>query len=379
MEGDSQKKKKTLGPRHASFGPLEEEDFSASIVPSVFSPGDSFPSPIPVEPFVTMNEEQRAEFERKAELMVGTGQIGHILLTTFKGAYDEERRIEEELRIKEERKKELLELKIAREHEAALAAKLEAEQLAAAASPAKGSKGKKPEVIPVHVDEPVIHEAPEEIPEDEPEDNRFNSVGGVVLDGDIKEILKEKTAHIQHDFQQQVVDAKEVVQYLYEQRSQAKLEELQEEENLKRQGVILGQHIPSLPTKLFLDKTVIARNGSMGQDLSYAGDLVDQNRDNKLRRTGNKAISDAALERTLERSKKKANMVTVIPGYRSRTAAVETKEQRMKQRFAAMFKVQEMERLAAAQSATQGMVGKKVYQKPKIVMTAEGNDTMILF
>ena len=326
-----------------------------------------------------MNEEQRAEFERKAELMVGTGQIGHILLTTFKGAYDEERRIEEELRIKEERKKELLELKIAREHEAALAAKLEAEQLAAAASPAKGSKGKKPEVIPVHVDEPVIHEAPEEIPDDEPEDNRFNSVGGVVLDGDIKEILKEKTAHIQHDFQQQVVDAKEVVQYLYEQRSQAKLEELQEEENLKRQGVILGQHIPSLPTKLFLDKTVIARNGSMGQDLSYAGDLVDQNRDNKLRRTGNKAISDAALERTLERSKKKANMVTVIPGYQSRTAAVETKEQRMKQRFAAMFKVQEMERLAAAQSATQGMVGEKVYQKPKIVMTAEGNDTMILF
>ena len=324
-----------------------------------------------------MNEEKRAEFERKTELMVGTGQIGHILHTTFKGTYDAERRLEDELRAKEERKKELLELQKARQ-EAELAAKLEAEQLAAAAL-AKGSKGKKPpEVIPVPVDQPDVHEELEEIPEAEAEEDRFNSVGGVVLDEEIKEILKEKTTVIQHDFQQKVVDAKEVVLYLYEQRSQAKLEELQEEEDLKRQGVILGQHIPSLPTKLFLDKTVIARNGSMGQDLSYAGDLVDQNRDNKLRRTGNKAISDAALERTLERSKKKANMVTEIPGYQSRTAAVETKEQRMKQRFAAMFKVQELERLAA-QNATGGVVEKKNYQKPKIVMTAEGNDNMVLF
>ena len=317
------------------------------------------------------NEEKRIEFERKTELMVGTGQIGHILLTTFKGAYEEEKRLEDQLRAKEERKKELLELKIAKE--AALAAKLlEAEQLAAA-SPAKGSKGKKPpEVIPVP-DEPAVHEEPEEILEEEVEVDQFNSVGGVVLDEEIKEILKVKTINIQHDFQQKVVDAKEVVHYLYEQRSQAKLEEVLEEEDLKRQGVILGQHIPSLPTKLFLDKTVIARNGSMGQDLSYAGDLVDQNRDNKLRRTGNKAISDAALERTLERSKKKANLVTEIPGYQSRTAAVETKEERMKQRFAAMFKVQEMERLAA-QNATGGMVEKKIYQKPKIVMTADGKD-----
>ena len=61
------------------------------------------------------NEEKRIEFERKTELMVGTGQIGHILLTTFKGAYEEEKRLEDQLRAKEERKKELLELKIAKE------------------------------------------------------------------------------------------------------------------------------------------------------------------------------------------------------------------------------------------------------------------------
>ena len=143
------------------------------------------------------------------------------------------------------------------------------------------------------------------------------------------------------------------------------MEETEEEEDLKRQGVLIGQHIPSLPTKLFLDKAVIARNGPMGHDLSYAGDLVEQNRDNKLRRTGNKPISDAAVERTLERSKKKANQVTEVPSYQLKTQAVDTKDERMKVRFATVFKEHELARSTAALTVHH-------HHKPKVIMTAEG-------
>lgn len=49
---------------------------------------------------------------------------------------------------------------------------------------------------------------------------------------------------------------------------------------------MLGQHIPSLRTKLELDKNVIGQYGSYGTSLSNANDLIQQNIQNHLRRTG---------------------------------------------------------------------------------------------
>ena len=51
-------------------------------------------------------------------------------------------------------------------------------------------------------------------------------------------------------------------------------------------GVLLGQHIPSLRTKLELDKNIIAQYGPYGTSLSNANDLIQQNITNQQRRTG---------------------------------------------------------------------------------------------
>ena len=311
---------------------------------------------------------------KATDLMVGVGQIGHILHTAFKSQFAEEERIEDEIKAKEQRRKQLLEEAAAAKKAAILAAKLEAEEKLRAKSPPKakkpdkGKKGKgakddEPEPEPIEVIE-VTEVVEEPLVLEEPFD-RYEEIHGVKLDPYIKTALVDKAAVITGVFQQQMVEAKQVISYLYDQRREAKLEETEEEEDLKRQGVLIGQHIPSLPTKLFLDKAVIARNGPMGHDLSYAGDLVEQNRDNKLRRTGNKPISDAAVERTLERSKKKANQVTEVPSYQLKTQAVDTKDERMKVRFATVFKEHELARSTAALTVHH-------HHKPKVIMTAEG-------
>ena len=82
------------------------------------------------------------------------------------------------------------------------------------------------------------------------------------------------------------------------------------EEMLKKQGVMLGQHIPSLPAKLDVSQEVLGTYGNFKEGLIVARELVEQNRENFLRRTGNLPISLLAEQKKAERGRHQESMKT---------------------------------------------------------------------
>lgn len=169
---------------------------------------------------------------------------------------------------------------------------------------------------------------------------------------------------IETEFQNKDKNAKMLMNYLFQRRNEALIEETEEEDVLKKQGVLLGQHIPSLPTKLYLDKTVISQFSA--QSLANASDLVRLNKTNKLRRTGNLPISEVFEELKIDRNKKKMNQITEVPSFQLKTQAVEVKEESIKARFAATIKENGFK---GTNTKLQQM--KKIFPKREAIMGAE--------
>jgi hypothetical protein len=199
------------------------------------------------------------------------------------------------------------------------------------------------------------------------------------LDKDQRSIFKDKTFLISKEFKDKSTDARELMKYLVEKRNEAQLVEEEDEDDLKRQGILLGQHIPSLPTKLDLDKEIIAQYGRYATSLANASDLIGMNKTNKLRRTGNLPISEAVEERKNERNRAKAAQVIETPSFLLKTEAVEVKEETMKIRYASTFKAREMELLASRLIETGKDTGnnkktlnsKEIFPKRSEIMSAE--------
>ena len=274
-----------------------------------------------------------------SELAVGVGSISHILKTAFKDTYENE-----EIKKREfESKKELLRLQeIQKAEEAAAAAEVLAAEKALAIeldkknkkSSNKPSGSGKDQSLPNENEEIIKSVDEDTIIEEEKE---IVLTSGIKLNPEQKKIYEDKLARIDSVYIQQEIDAQQLVHYLHDERSRAKKEENLEEEALKRNGILLGQHIPSLHTKLAIDKSIISKYSTMNKSLANANDLLVQNKTNTLRRTGNLPISDAAEVRKLERKKQKATYVAEIPSLLMKTKAIEVKEMRTKQKFASLL------------------------------------------
>ncbi len=85
--------------------------------------------------------------------------------------------------------------------------------------------------------------------------------------------------------------------------------------------------------------------GDYSQNLVVANELVRQNRENFLRRSGNLPISDFAETRKAGRNAKKANEREDVPHYVLPNAATVTREETMNVRYAAAFKTRDYDKL----------------------------------
>lgn len=134
--------------------------------------------------------------------------------------------------------------------------------------------------------------------------------------------VERRIQQINEDVERKNREAAELLEYLNAQRLTAKeLEDLEEEE-LKRRGIIIGQHIPSLKSKLDLDHDKLSEFGDFSSTLLIARDLVEQNHTNFLRRTGNLPISDIAEAKKLKYEQSMIGVDTDSPHYLTKTHKV---------------------------------------------------------
>ena len=127
----------------------------------------------------------------------------------------------------------------------------------------------------------------------------------------LKADLEQRHAQIDDMIESKIAAAAELTKYIKDQKQKAYDEEEEEEEMLKKQGIMIGQHIPPLPTKLDVKASVLGSYGDYSSDLQIANELVEQNKVNTLRRTGNLPISDLAETKKEERNRKTAHQVSL--------------------------------------------------------------------
>lgn len=140
-----------------------------------------------------------------------------------------------------------------------------------------------------------------------------------------RQALAKKAEEIERELEEKNAKADQLVKHLVDQRGIARELRVQEEEALKRQGIIIGQHIPPLPSKLDVDPAYLDQFGEFSSNLLIARELVSQNHENMLRRTGNLPISDQLETRRLERGKRQQDMESDAPHYLEQTACQNTR------------------------------------------------------
>jgi hypothetical protein len=149
-----------------------------------------------------------------------------------------------------------------------------------------------------------------------------------------EDLVSKKIEAINAEIERKNREAEQLLQYLTKQQELAKFEEEQEEDSLKKQGIIVGQHIPSLPSKLNLNPSELAEYETFSSTLLVARDLVQQNRTNFLRRTGNLPISDLAESRREANQKYVSQQDPDVPHYLEMTRSAKLREDRVSVRFA---------------------------------------------
>jgi hypothetical protein len=278
-----------------------------------------------------------------SEEMAAVGSISHILHTAFKDVYEETAKREQAPKARVEREARRLQ----REREAELKAiedeRIAAEAVKAAAAPAaKGKGGKQPEPEHVPEPEPVHIEEPDQPLDDDLKVADFYSHFEILsLSEKNRSDAEERKLNVDSDLRRRQTQAKELVDYLHSQKALADELEIQEKDDLKRQGIMVGQHIPSLPSKLAVDSTKIADYGSYSKKLVVAKSIIEQNQETRLRRTGNLPISQLAVEKKIERGKYQATLDDDTPHYLESTQANAVRTERTLKRFEETRKVQE--------------------------------------
>ncbi|CAM9112638.1 unnamed protein product, partial [Ectocarpus fasciculatus] len=148
-----------------------------------------------------------------------------------------------------------------------------------------------------------------------------------------KQTLAQRAMDISRELEEKNTKADSLVEHLAVQRAAAKEQRIREEEELKKQGIIIGQHIPPLPSKLDVDPAYLEQFGEFSSNLLVARELVSQNRENILRRTGNLPISEQLEQRKTERGKRQQNMESSAPHYLEQTASQNTRQSVTQVRF----------------------------------------------
>lgn len=223
------------------------------------------------------------------------GSVSHILLTAFKDVYEERklRNAEEARTIRDERlatQKDSTPKSASKSRE-----NLKTPQKASRNPDEAGSSS-----LETPAAENESSRAPEDFYEDTDEGspaNFYTPFQKIPLNENHQSTLIEKTAEVREVLKENVVKATQLTEYLSQQRELSHELELEEEEALKRRGIMVGQHIPSLPSKLALDRKVLQNFGTYSENLVVAKELVEQNLENSMRRTGLLPLSAVAETR----------------------------------------------------------------------------------
>jgi hypothetical protein len=311
------------------------------------------------------------------------GSISHILKTAFKDVYTDYAKREDAAKAREDiliaqeeerKRKEAEELAAAEAAAADAAANKKKGGAAAAAAKKQEDAKKKGGADPVVEAPPVVEPPPEPQVLVDPStlvENYFAPIEKLKLDPQYADMLENKTTTIKAVNTDKRQKAEDLQTYLTQQRETAKhLEELEEEE-LKRRGIMIGQHIPSLPTKLDIGKERISTQGNFSDNIVVAKDLVESNREMFLRRTGNMPISSLAAQRLLERtSKSQITLDPKEPHYVSKTSNTATRIEGISKRFELTLSMAAEEK-AAKEAAAPKVARKKFPQKTEFMSPAQ--------
>lgn len=290
------------------------------------------------------------------------GSISHILKTAFKDVYEDSQKREDASNARLQKKRREEELRIEAELNAKLLLEEELQQAETSKTAKKDTKAKpdvKKETQNKSGKSDIVVESPRSVLEERdplessqvesqpPSDpsslieNYYSSFELLKLDDKQKSILSSKSKAIQQSLKHQIETASELSNYLSKQREIALSEELYEEEMLKKQGIMLGQHIPSLKSKLIVDRNQLYEFNNFSDNLIIASELVDQNKMNALRRTGMLPISEEAEQREFDRTKNKASIQSDQPHYLVTTNNTQVRRDNAGVRFATTFKMKE--------------------------------------
>lgn len=164
-------------------------------------------------------------------------------------------------------------------------------------------------------------------------ENYYSPFEKLTLNDDIKQLSISKKKDADTLLGQLEDNALDLATYMKTQKEIARELEETENDNLKRQGIFVGLHVPVLPTKLSVSRQKLESHGSFSSNLIVANELVGQNIENSLRRTGNLPISDLAELRKTERLKHHVQKDDDIPHYLEVTKATSLREERITTRY----------------------------------------------
>ena len=109
---------------------------------------------------------------------------------------------------------------------------------------------------------------------------------------------------------------------------------------------MVGQHIPSLPTKLAVEKSSLTSYGETSEGLLIAKELLEQNKVENLRRTGNLPISQLVLDMKSERGKYQEMLEADVPHYLEHTHNAISRDAQTKNRYTEILALGKSAKLA---------------------------------
>lgn len=257
------------------------------------------------------------------------GSISHILKTAFKDVYDEE-----------SNRNELSKKGAVAEAETAVEAKEDGgDDEAEITEPADPPAGEENEDAGDGEEKDAYElkeeDAPEPLAEPFPEN--------LAILPHLQEELVARQKAIDEVTTNKSEKATDLAAYLEDERKKAANAEELEEEMLKKQGIMVGQHIPPLPSKLDIKAGQLQSYGDYSNNLIIAKEFVEANKVNNLRRTGNLPISELAEQKIEERARKAAARPVDIPGYAQMNKASDIKTKLLADRYASLTQVRKLE------------------------------------
>ena len=157
--------------------------------------------------------------------------------------------------------------------------------------------------------------------------------------------MKERKALIDSDLQFSSLQSSDLSKYMRDEKMEAYLLETTEIDNLKQKGVMVGQHIPSLPSKLSISLEKLGKYAGLSENLGVARNVVEDSLNDNMKRRGNKPISDLAETIKYDRAKKVAAKPKGIPGYAVLNKSFDKRSQLIHDRFASLNDIRHQEQL----------------------------------